>query len=91
MKWFILICALTTTMRLELIAGASQTITNLFQIRQLGLQSLGVSYPIQLEGQVCWVDSAHKTFALIDNSGGLMLKMDWLDQTLHIGQRRPRL
>jgi signal transduction histidine kinase len=74
-------------MSLKLIADTPQTITNLFQIRQLGLQNPGKSSPIRLEGQVCWVDSAHKTFALIDNSGGLMLKMDWLDQPLRIGQR----
>jgi signal transduction histidine kinase len=87
MKWLILICVLIASMSLKLIADAPQTITNLFQVRQLGLQSPGVSFPIQLEGQVCWVDSAHKTFALIDNSGGIMLKMDWLDQPLRIGQR----
>ena len=62
-------------------------ITNLFQVRQLGLQNPGISHPIRLEGQVCWVSPRQKTFAMLDASGGLILEMEWLNQPLSIGQR----
>ena len=62
-------------------------ITNLFQVRQLGLQNPGISHPFRLEGQVCWVSPTQKTFAMLDTSGGLILEMEWLNQPLTIGQR----
>ena len=62
-------------------------ITNLFQVRQLGVQEPCLSHPIRLEGQVCWVSPTHKEFAIMDASGGLILQMQYLDQLLSIGQR----
>jgi len=68
-------------------AAPLPAITNLFQIRQLGLQNTGTSHPIRLEGQVCWVSPTHRTFAMMDTSGGVILEMEWLNQPLSIGQR----
>jgi len=65
-------------------AAPLPAITNLFQIRQLGLQNTGTSHPIRLEGQVCWVSPTHRTFAMMDTSGGVILEMEWLNQPLSI-------
>ena len=62
-------------------------ITNLLQVRQLGMQNSCISHPIRLEGQVCWVTPEQKAFAMLDASGGLILEMEWLNQSLSIGQR----
>jgi signal transduction histidine kinase len=62
-------------------------ITNLLQVRQLGMQNSCISHPIRLEGQVCWVNPEQKAFAMLDASGGLILEMEWLNQSLSIGQR----
>jgi signal transduction histidine kinase len=72
---------------LTLSAAPLPVITNLFQVRQLGLQNSGISRPIRLEGQVCWVSPTQKTFAMLDASEGLILEMEWLNQPLSIGQR----
>jgi len=62
-------------------------ITNCLQARQLGVQNSGISYPIRLEGQVCWVSPTHRAFAIMDASGGLILEMEAPDQRVSVGQR----
>src|SRR5664280_1500795 len=71
---------------LTLSAAPLPVITNLFQVRQLGLQNSGISRLIRLEGQVCWVSPTHRAFAMMDASGGRILEMEWLNQPLSIGQ-----
>jgi hypothetical protein len=62
-------------------------ITNCLLARQIGVQNLGNSYPIRLEGQVCWVSPTHREFAMMDASGGVILEMEDPDQKMSIGQR----
>jgi hypothetical protein len=82
-----LVCAETASTSNTLPAATLLTITNCLQARRLGVQNSGIACPIRLEGQVCWVGPTQKRFAMVDESGGLMLEMEWLDQTLSIGQR----
>ncbi|MGD1087879.1 MAG: ATP-binding protein [Verrucomicrobiota bacterium] len=51
------------------------------------MQNSGISHPIRLEGQVCWVSPTHSEFAMMDASGGLILEMKTPDERLNIGQR----
>src|SRR5271166_3854895 len=62
-------------------------VTNCFQARQLGVQNPAAAYQIRLEGQVCWVSRAQKSFAFLDASGGLILRVDALPQLPRIGER----
>jgi signal transduction histidine kinase len=81
------VCAQTGPLNQDLVPAPLPTITNLSQFRQLGLQNPCLSHPIRLEGQVCWVNPAEKTFALVDATGGLLLQWEWLNQPLSLGQR----
>jgi hypothetical protein len=82
-----LVCAQTGPLNQDLIPAPLSAITNLSQLRQLGLQNPCLSHPIRLEGQVCWVNPSKKTFAMVDATGGLVLRMEWLNQPLCLGQR----
>jgi signal transduction histidine kinase len=62
-------------------------ITNLLQLRQVSLNNSGNACPLDLAGQVCWVDSNSNRFALIDATGGAVLELKRLDQPVNVGQR----
>ncbi len=68
-------------------AAPPLVITNCLQARQIGVQNLGLPHPIRLEGQVCWISPTHRTFAMADASGGLIVQMEALDQAVTIGQK----
>lgn len=70
----------------NLTVAALSVITNSLEIRQLGLQDSGVSRSIRLEGQVCWVSSTNKAFAIVDAFGGVVLQIEGQDQLLSVGQ-----
>ncbi len=80
-------CAQTAEQKPVLAPTPLPAITNFFQLKQLGLQQPCLSHPMRLEGQVCWVNPAQKTVALIDETGGLLLRIEWLNQPLSIGDR----
>lgn len=61
-------------------------ITSLSQLKQLGCQNPCLPYSFRLEGIVCWVNPAEKRFALTDATGGALLRMDRLDQSLSVGE-----
>ena len=82
-----LVCAQTGPLSQDLVPAPLPAITNLSQLRELGLQNPCLSHPLRLEGQVCWVNPSEKTFALVDATGGLVLRMEWLNQPLGLGQR----
>jgi signal transduction histidine kinase len=83
----ILACAEIESASLTSSAASLPVVTNLFQIREFGMQNPGVSHPVSLEGQVCWVSPKQNRFAMLDASGGLLLEMDGLNQPLRIGQQ----
>lgn len=68
-------------------SGPLTGITNLSQLKQVGCQNPCLSHPLHLEGLVCWVNPVERKFALTDATGGALLRMGWLDQSLSIGER----
>jgi len=82
-----LVCTETVSTGQTVSAAPLLAITNCLQARQIGVQNLGISHPIRLEGQVCWVSPTHRAFAMMDASGGLILEMDAPDQRVSLGQR----
>ena len=67
--------------------GTTPALTNLFQVRQFSLTQPRPARALRLEGLVCWTNPAQNTFALMDESGGLILKVDALTHLPVIGQR----
>lgn len=82
-----LVCTETLSTGQTLSAAPLLAITNCLQARQIGVQNLGISHPIRLEGQVCWVSPTHSAFAMMDASGGLILEMEAPDQRVSLGHR----
>ena len=69
-------------------AGLSfPAVTNVVQLRQLSPQGSNARYPIRLEGNVWWVNSAQKKLVLHDQSGTAELEIDFQSQPVQSGQR----
>jgi signal transduction histidine kinase len=62
-------------------------ITNLHQLRQLGLHDAGGLLVVRLEGLICWANPAERRFALLDGGGGAVLELEWQDGRVQTGQR----
>src|SRR5450432_1225140 len=83
----VLACVEIESTSLTSSAASLPVVTNLFQARQLGTQNPGISFPVSLAGQVCWVSPKQKRFAMLDVSGGILVEMDRPNQPLRIGQQ----
>jgi signal transduction histidine kinase len=62
-------------------------VTNLAQLRLLAIQTPGVSYSVQLEGNVWWVNPAQGRLVLQDSSGAAELEMNLPELSAEAGQR----